>query len=216
MWTTIRQYYLLPFLGFGALFTLRVLLTDSPNTVAENALIVVAFAGAISLFTGTIYYFMDTRWGPNKRRKMLAKSPFKEFLANGFEQREDFLTGLVRGYTVIISYTWQTGHPAITPTVLFHPKPGGRFHAAESLKAMEKRHTPSGLFAAAGYQWTPCSIGQAMEYSFKPPAYEKVMETIHKLIDILEREGLHPITYEENDKLIPELVQELELKNELP
>jgi hypothetical protein len=215
MWTIIRQYYLFLFLTFLVLFTLQVLMTDSPNTVLENALIVVGGALIISLFCGTIYYLMDTKWGPKKRQKMMAKSPFKEFLAAGFEQKEDHLAGRVRDYTVLISFTWWTGRSAITPNVLFHPKPAGRFHSMEELKAIRNRHKKSRGSASVEYLWTRCSLGLPMEYLFRPPTYEKVMGTVHQMIDILMTEGLHPISYEENDRLLPELVQEIETNNEL-
>src|SRR5262245_6516169 len=110
---TIKQYYFFPFVGFLIMLGLKTINIKSPNSPLENAMILIGGALLLSLIVGTIYYFLDTRWGPAKREKKFSKSPFRELLDLGFKREKDFIVGTVNGFTTIVMYQWPGGRSAI-------------------------------------------------------------------------------------------------------
>lgn len=210
MRSTIKKYYLFPFLFFLAAFIIRALTTKSPNTPLENTLIVIGGALLISLTIGTLYYFLDTRWGPSQQVKKLSKSPFKDLVQMGFKQEDNFIIGQMNGYTTIVSYTWHTGKHGIRIVVLFNPRFSDRFLTYKELIAIEKRNKKSNLWKNNSIVVTRNSIEHIIEYSFKAPHYTKVLAKAEELSAILIKENLQPVSPEKNEELIPELEKAIE------
>ena len=206
----IKQYYFIPFIGFLILFSLQGLGLKSPNTFLENTLIVIGGALLLSLIVGTIYYFLDTKWGPSKRKKKLLKPPFSDLLAAGFQIQEDFILGTIDGYTVIVMFTWPGGKSAIQVDVLFDPRISNHLISMEDVDQLEKRNKRSNLWANNSFNWTRNSIGHVIEYTFKAPSHQKVLEKSKEMTGILMREGLRPISYEKNEEIMPKLVAAIE------
>jgi hypothetical protein len=198
---TIRKYYLPLFVGFLLLFSYKTFTTPSPNRIEVNVLISIAGALTISAILGTLYYKLDTKWGPAKRKKILSKSPFSELFQNGFQKMGEVAIGQVNDYTVLIFYTWQAGgRPAIKMDILFDI--GFQVHPDEDvLKVIVNRNQPTNRFSSLAHEWTRNSIGCRFEYYFKPPPWHKLTEKAGELTGILLREGLEPISLEKAREL---------------
>jgi hypothetical protein len=202
---SVVGYYLLPFIGFLVIFLLKAFFGHSNRSVFGGIVLAVGVALLGALVSGTIYFFYDTRWGPKKRTRMLSKSPFKELKEQGFRELEEFVWSTINGYTVVVSYAWFTGKSAINIEVLFHPKPFGQFLTREEIKELSKRNRPGNFFTARELTWQRNSIGDMMEYNFKPPSYEKVLTRASELTEILAKENLRPVTIQESEKIFAEL-----------
>jgi len=198
-------YCLFPFIGFFIVLSLTVLIGKSINSLEENIFIAFVFALILALIVGTLYYFYDTKWGPGKRAKILSKSPFKELKEHGFQEYEDFIWGIINGYTVFISFVWFTGKPAINIEILFNPKSVGHFLGLQELKQIRKRNKISSFFNNREYAWQRNAVGYLIEYNFKPPLYEKILGKAAELTEILVKENLKVISKEETATLLTEL-----------
>lgn len=203
----IKKYYLFPFIGFLVLLALKTWGIKSPNSSLENNMILLGGALLLSLIVGTIYYFQDTKWGPAKREKKFSKSPFKDLIDVGFERKGDFIVGKINDYATIVMYTWESGKPGIKIDLLFNPKPSTDFLTMRDIDQLEKRN--KNMWKNTFY-WTRNSIGQLIEYNFSPPSFQKIIAKAEKMSDILIKEGMRPISYEENEEIIPELIKALE------
>ena len=201
MWTIIKKYYLFPFVGFIILFAVKTIGVKSPNTPQENFLIILLGALLLSTIIGTIYYFLDTKWGPKKREKRFFKTPFKQLLEGGFRREDDFITGTVNGYTIIVMYVWPGGKSAINIDVLFDPRFLHGFLSAEDIRQIEKRNKKSSFWTNHNYLWTLNSVGLSLEYTLTPPSAEKVITRAKELVDILIKEGLKPITLKQSEEV---------------
>lgn len=190
----IRKYYLALFVGFFFLFFIRVLITKSPNSFWVNLLVCLGGALIISLSVGTLSYFLDTKWGPAKRKKMMSKSPFADLFLNGFIQQDDMAIGKLHDYTVIVNYIWPGGTSCIKLDVLFDIEIHGSM-TTDLIKEVSKRNKPN-RFTGIPFEWTKNSIGCTFQYNFKPPTYEKLIRKADEIIQILKKENLHPMTYE--------------------
>lgn len=195
MWNIIKKYYLLTFIGFFVATGIRTFTTESTHSFIKNALITVVTALVISLIAGTLYYFLDTKWGPNKRKKMFGKKPFTELFINGFVQKDDVAAGIVGCYTVIVNYAWPNGVSAIAINVLFDKDFAARYKGdIGDIKSRNKSYT-----------WNEGAVGRLLTYNFIPPTYDKIMETAETLISVLKAEGLSPIDSKAKDKQQPKL-----------
>ena len=193
MWNTIKKYYLLTFIGFFVATGIKTFTTESTHSFTKNALITVVTAFAVSLIAGTLYYFLDTKWGPNKRKKMFGKKPFSELFMNGFIQKDDVATGVINSYTVVVNYAWPNGVSTIAINVLFDKDFAARYNG--DIADLKKRNK--------AYIWNEGAVGRLLTYNFVPPTYDKVMETAEKLISVLKAEGLPPT--DRKDKEQPKL-----------
>lgn len=203
----IKKYYLFPFIGFLVLLALKTWGIKSPNSSLENNMILLGGALLLSLIVGTIYYFQDTKWGPAKREKKFSKSPFKDLIDVGFERKGDFIVGKINDYATIVMYTWESGKPGIKIDLLFNPKPSTDFLTMRDIDQLEKRN--KNIWTNTFY-WTRNSIGQLIEYNFSTPSFQKIIAKAEKMSDILIKEGMRPISYDENEEIIPELIKALE------
>jgi hypothetical protein len=206
----IRQYYLFTFVGFFVVFSLQSLVVKSPNSFLENLLIAGAGALVLSLTIGTIYYFLDTKWGPAKREKRFSKPPFTELIDAGFQRENDCVIRTIDGYSVMVMYTWHTGKPAIEVTVLFDPRYLDGFFTGDDINQFEKRNRDKRWWSARTFSWARNSISHSLEYNFSPPSYRKVIASAEAIIEILIREGLRPIGRDKSEEILPDLINEIE------
>jgi len=192
----IKKYYLSFFVGF-LLFLLFTLYTnDSQKSKQAKGLICLFGALGGSIFFGTIYYMVDTKWSPAKRKKMLLKPPFTELIENGFSKHNDMLVGTHKGYTVVIHYTWYPRKSTIRLIVLFDV--GFSVHATgDLLNSIFHRNQPVNRFSSLAHEWYRNAISCTFEYYFKPPSYEKLIAKMEDFTAILLREGLIPQSLEE-------------------
>jgi hypothetical protein len=186
MWNTIKKYYLLTFVGFFMATAIKTFLNESKNSFVKNSLITFVTAFAISLIAGTLYYFQDTKWGPNKRNKMFTKKPFSDLFMNGFIQKGDTAVGTINRYTIIVNYVWPNGVSAILVNVLFDK------NTTANISDIKKRNKSI---------WGEDVIGKLLTYNFTPPSYEKVLSAAEAMTSILKAEGLPPTGYEDKSKL---------------
>ncbi len=168
---------------------------DSLNRTLVNGLICLSGALFGSVTIGTIYYKLDTKWGPAKRKKIFLKSPFTELFQNGFARHNDMAVGTINGYTVIIFYTWLARKSTIRLSILFDVG-FSVYPAKDVLKDIINRNQPVNRFSSLAHEWTMNSIGCTFEYNFKPPSYEKMMAKTEELTALLLREGLIPQSLE--------------------
>jgi len=189
----IKKYYLGSFVGFLLFLLLTLFTRDSQNSNQVKGLICLGGALTGSIIVGTLYYLVDTKWGPAKRKKVLLKSPFTELFQNGFSKHNDMLVGTIHGYAVIVHYTWLAGKSTIQLVILFDV--GFSVYATEDLlHSIIHRNQPANRFSNLAHEWHRNSISCTFEYHFRPPAYEKLMAKIEELIAILLREGLIPLS----------------------
>jgi hypothetical protein len=198
---TIRRYYLPLFVGSLLFLSVKTFTTPSPNRIAVNVLICIAGALVMSAILGTLYYMLDTKWGPAKRKKILLKSPFTELFKNGFQKMGEVAVGQVNGFTVLVFYTWQAGgRPVIKLDILFDI--GFHVHPENDvLKVIVNRNPPTNRFSSLAHEWTKNSIGCRFEYYIKPPAWQKLTAKAEELTEILLREGLEPMSIEKAREL---------------
>lgn len=104
-------------------------------------------------------------------------------------------------------YTWESGKPGIKIDLLFNPRPSTDFLTTRDMDQFEKRH--KNVWKNPLY-WTKNSIGQLIEYNFSPPSFKKIIAKAKEMSDILIKEGMRPISYEENEQVIPELIKAME------
>jgi hypothetical protein len=195
MWNIIKKYYLLTFIGFFVATGIKTFTTESTHSFIKNALITVVTAFVVSLIAGTLYYFLDTKWGPNKRIKMFSKKPFTELFMNGFVQKDDVAAGIVDRYMVIVNYSWPNGVSAIGINVLFDKDFAARYNG--DIADVKSRNKP--------YLWNEGAVGRLLTYNFSPPSYNKILETAEKMISVLKTEGLPPTNSKDKDKQQPKL-----------
>jgi hypothetical protein len=190
MWNKIKKYYLLTFFSAFVVTGIKTFTTESTHSFIKNALITVVSAFVISLIAGTLYYFLDTKWGPNKRKKMFGKKPFSELFMNGFVQKDDVAIGVLNRYTVVVSYTWPNGVSTIAVNVLFDKDFAALYKG--DIDDIRKRNR--------AYTWNEGAVGRLLAYNFIPPTYDKVMETAQTLIGVLQAEGLSATGYKDTEK----------------
>ena len=200
MWKIIKQYYLLTFIVILIGFSIRVVGTKSPNTVLENFLVLLVASFIVSAAVGTIYYFMDTKWGPKKREKRLLKAPFIQLLEKEFNRQGDFLTGTIDGYTANVMFVWLSGNSAIQIEVLFDPRSLPGAISFDEIKQMEKRYRKPGFWLNQEHQeheWTRSSVAFSLPYNFSPPSAEDVIRKAQDITDMLIKENIKPISLED-------------------
>ncbi|HYK55603.1 MAG TPA: hypothetical protein VEV15_03930, partial [Flavisolibacter sp.] len=69
------------------------------------------------------------------------------------------------------------------------------------IEQIEKRNKKSSFWSNHDYSWTNNSVGLLLPYSITPPTAEKVITSAEKLIDILIRESLKPITLKQTEEV---------------
>lgn len=170
--------------------------TKSPNTLLENLLFVLVGSFILSVFIGTIYFYIDARWGPNKREKSFSKAPFVQLVEKGFRRTGDFLIGTVDGYTVMIMFVWSSGNSAIKIAVLFDPRFFENSTSYDDVEQIEKRHKNPGFWKNQEHEWTRNSVGFSLGYNFKPPSAETVIAKAQEMTEMLIKENIKPGGFE--------------------
>ena len=194
----IKKYYLATFIGFFVATGIKSLLDESTNTVGKKLLITFVTAFAISLIAGTLFYFIDTKWGPKKRKRLFNKSPFSDLLMNRFVQQDDAAIGVIGGYTVAVLYTWPNGSSAISISVFFDRDLAERYKGG--IKEIKERNIAA---TKAGCTWDEGTINYLIDYSFKLPAYEKIISKAEMMIAFLKADGLPADKFEGAEKPKP-------------
>ncbi|MFT3701708.1 MAG: hypothetical protein QM802_05035 [Agriterribacter sp.] len=196
MWKIIKEYYLVNFIVFFIVFGLRGIATKSPNTLLENFLIVLIGSLILSALVGTIYFYIDARWGPNKREKRFSKVPFIQLVEKGFKRTGDFLIGTVDGYTVMIMFVWPLGQSAVKIAVLFDPASLAASTSYDDIEQIEKRHKKTGIWKNQEHEWTRNSVSFSLGYNFNPPSAETVIAKAQEMTDMLIKENIKPVSIE--------------------
>ena len=100
----LKSYYLLPWVGLSLLFLFKGLIGDSVQHLIDTIITGQIFAIVLTLVAGSIYYFVDVKWGPKEREKRLQKTPFKELKTIGFKNENDSLIGKFKDFEVVARY----------------------------------------------------------------------------------------------------------------
>ena len=189
------KYYLSFLIGFFLILYFNIVNNGSPDHVGINILKCLAGAVVGSAVLGTLYYKLDTQWGPSKREKTFIRPPFTELFQNGFKRQGEVVIGQVHNYPVIFFYTWQPVKSMIKLYIAFEM--GSSFHVyanEDVLRDIVNRNQPANRFSSEAFVWTDNTIGCTFEYYFKPPTYKKLMAKVDELTGILVREGLTPMS----------------------
>lgn len=160
----------------------------------------------IAVFCSGLYYFWNTKWGPEQRRKKMKRKPFTKFYEIGFDQREDFAIGTIENYQVIIRYNWtgSTGKPSISFETLFNPKKYGRFVHQNDLDELNKNYKKDKIV------WFRNFVTKEWEFNFNPPSFEQIFPYVKRSVELLRREKFEPLNLKESDEIIPEFERYLE------
>ena len=202
----IFSNYLYPFAGLLVVLLIHAFTGESIHSFWGNIFIAVVFAFVGALLIGTFTFLYDTKWGPNKRIKILNRSTFKELQNAGFRKRDDFLWGIINGYTTVLSFTWETGKSAILVQVLFDPrKDAGHYLTLQELKAIAGRRRSATAWGENKYLWERNALGYHIEYSFIAPSPDKVLGIADELVGILQKENLKSITLAETEEMLPDM-----------
>ncbi|MGZ3814903.1 MAG: hypothetical protein ACXVJN_23745 [Mucilaginibacter sp.] len=174
------------------LFLLNSLKTSSlPNletllSVGAVLLIVVPLLGGL--------FYLQERVGGRSKQKALDRSPFTDFLANGFEREDGAIAGIIKGYTVILSYEWVSPQ-RFEIKVLFDPTYlNGEYTQTELEQIFNTK--PKSIWLGRIFFWGKCFMVCQMSSFLGFPKYEKVNEKIDFMIDVLQKGNLKPVSLE--------------------
>ncbi|MBR9833146.1 hypothetical protein GYB57_13445 [bacterium] len=186
-----KSYYLFPWVGLALLFLLKGLLGNSVQPLIDTIVTGQIFAFILALIVGTIYFYVDTIWGPKERKKRLQKPPFKELQAIGFKKQDNSLIGKFSGYEVLANYNWSgsSGKPSVSLHILFNPN--NNIMDIETIKQLNKKYKKEKIV------WGLDNLTKEWDFNFKPPKYEKVYSFLTSAIQILKNEKLQPIKLEQ-------------------
>jgi hypothetical protein len=200
-----RSYYLPWFIGLSIIFGLKILFSNSPNSLLNNIIFCLSLSLGISGIVGTLYYFEDTNWGPKRRIRKMKKSPFKEFLELGFTEGKESIVGKIEGYTITVTYLWigYSGKPSIDMRIFFNPIKNNSIIPKYYFKELSEKYKRDFLWNINGisYEW---------EFNFFPTKFSIIMNKIKDGLAILKKENLGPIGENELEKLIPEMEKQSE------
>jgi len=208
MFKILKTYYLVPWIGLSILFLIRALFGKSVKPLSEDIIVGQIFALVLTLFVGTIYFFLDTKWGPKERKKRLKKTPFKELIKIGFEEKENQLIGTYHNYQILAKYQWSgsEGKPSIILHTLFNPKKGDEFIHESKIKDLNKKYKKHRIKWGLGnafYEWS---------FNFCPPKFEKIEAFLVDSVKYAKEEKFDPITLTDTEKLNTEYLDYLEKK----
>src|SRR6185312_1613045 len=114
--------------------------------------ILVLLLVVVPILGGLLY--LQTRVGGRSKRKALDRSPFTDFLASGFEKEDGAIVGIIKGYTVILSYEWSP-HQRFEIKVLFDPTYiNGEYTRTELEKIYNTK--PKSIWLARLFFWGKC------------------------------------------------------------
>lgn len=174
------------------LFILNSIKTRSlPNletllSVSAVLLVAVPLLGAL--------FYLQERVGGRSKQKALDRSPFTDFLANGFETEDGAIVGIIKEYTVILSYEWAP-HQRFEIKVLFDPTClNGEYTRTELEKIYNTK--PKSVWLARSFFWGKCFMVSEMSSFRGFPKYGKVNEKIYFMIDVLQKGNLKPVSLE--------------------
>jgi len=164
------------------------------------------FAIVLAAIVGLIYFYADTKWGPNERRKRLRKSPFKELRQLGFEEKDNQLVGTFEYFQILAQYNWSgsNGKPSVMLHALFNPKRTNGFIPMDKIDHLNKKHKKEQLI------WSINSISREWNFNFKPPKFEAIESFLPLATTLLKEEQLEPLTLEESDAMEAEYLAYLE------
>ncbi len=143
---------------------------------------------------------------------MLDKSPFKDFYAIGFEQRDGIAIGIINGFQILLkfhAYSSTNETDIIEIDILFNPKKNGRFLKWSEIEELHKKYKKEKFI------WNRDSISRQWKFSMFPPKFDEVYSAIERGIQLLKTEKLLPITFKESEKMLAEFEQYLESENSL-
>lgn len=207
-----KKYYLSTFIWIGCLFVFQALIGERNIPLWEATLLSLAMSIALTLFIGTIYLVVDKIFSPKHKQKMLEKSPFKDFYAIGFEQRDGIAIGTVNGFQILLkfhAYSSSNETDIIEIDILFNPKKNHSFLKSSEIEELRKKYKKE------KFVWNRDSISKQWKFSMFPPKFDEVHSAIERGIQLLKTEKLLPITFKESEKILPEFEQYLERENSL-
>ena len=205
MLSIFRKYYLTPLICLSIAFLLEAFVGENVTPLHYAIIAGQVFAMALAAIIGSLYYLMDTRWGPAERRKRFKRSPFKELSELGFIERNNMLVGLAEDFQVLANYNWvgTNGKPSIELSILFDPRQNNGFIPQEDIDYWNRINVEKGLI------WNRNCISQEWSFNFKMPSFKTIYPFFDKSIKQLKQKRLKPITLEETDKLFEEFEKQL-------
>lgn len=203
--TYIKKYFLPWLLICLVIFCLPMLI--SSQTSNDDAFYVVPIGVLIAaLICSALYYFWDTKWGPEQRKKKMNRGPFTDFYKLGFNKIDDFAIGIIQNYQVIIRYNWtgSTGKPSISFETLFNPKKSGGFVHQKEVDELNKAYKKDKI------TWARNFLTKEWEFNFRPPSFENIIPYVERSVELLKTEKFESLTLQQADEMIPEFERYLE------
>jgi len=191
----IRAHYLPAFLY--SLFAVSVpflpLFFDDEKKGSKVVLfyVMIGLILTITLILGFLKHKFLDDYNERRKQKVLHKKTFQDFIADGFVKDENFVSGYIDGYFVMISPESDTFTPEkwLNIEILFNPKQHQQFisqkvfHQLINDKALKKKE----------YTWYSNSLVIKKQYGFKLPSYVKLMAIVTEAIDVLKSNQLEAI-----------------------
>jgi hypothetical protein len=148
-----------------------------------------------------VLFYLQKRVGGRSKQKALDQSPFTDFLASGFEKNDGAIVGIIKEYTVMLSYEWSP-YQRFEIKVLFDPRNiSGEYTQAELEKIYSTK--PKSIWLGRLLFWGKCFMVCQMSSFRGFPKYGKVNERIDFMIDVLQKVNLKPIGLEFYKKHFP-------------
>lgn len=189
-----KKYYLSTFVLFLATFLFMVLIGRSSIFVIESLGICISMALILSLIVGSLTYYLNEIWLPKTRKSILTESPFKELLANGFTEQDGYVSQIIEGYTIVVSFERET-YKFIMVRAFFDPEVNKRPYTKAEIDNIFKPYDTHTWYQNKLLWWANGLVYYQIPFAFNPPKYSAVQQRIDDLVNILRSENLKPFSY---------------------
>ena len=185
--------FLILFLVFWIVFTLKAYKPEKGIFLNES--LMVASVGSVIISIVIVVIINNL---PKQTEKIFERKTYQTLIKDGFRRHNDSLIGVYKNYTAILNIQWNLKtRPLIEITILFDPESYGHYFTKDEFGAIVEKNTNKDWYGLQN-KWTINSVsGYVLFGFFREPSYEKIINKVNQLIDILIAEKLCPISDEQ-------------------
>ncbi|TVZ55242.1 hypothetical protein OD91_0488 [Lutibacter sp. Hel_I_33_5] len=184
----ILKYYFPVFgLCLGIIVPMGIMNYDS-DKIYELVLSLSILIIILTLLLGTFNYKFGNKIELKRKKRLLKKELFKQFVFKGFVNNEVSVSGYFNNYFIIISPEKDRVQPRkwIEIVLLFNPKQQNQFipnYIFEKLYKINKKN----------YTWNSNILTINIIYGIKMPSYNRIKKSIEEATQILKNNNIEPI-----------------------
>lgn len=188
----------------GIVFVLvlpKIYLSYNTESFYEVLLALLTLTVIITIVGGFLSQKFGDKIVTKRRKKVLRKEVFQEFLKQGFDNNEVSISGYVDEYYTIISAEQEIVQPRkwLEIVILFNPKQQNQFipsYVFEKLYKLNKKE----------YEWSSNCLTIKKVYGVKLPKYTEVRNLISEAVLILKNNNIESINEYDWDLSLSESV----------